>query len=51
MGEREECELGDREKLREKGKECEWERGEGECGLGERKTGEECKFGEKEIEE
>lgn len=25
--------------------------GEGECGLGERKTGEECKFGEKEIEE
>lgn len=27
MGEREECELGDREKLGEKGKKCEWERG------------------------
>lgn len=29
IGEREDCELGDREKLREKGKECEWERGGG----------------------
>lgn len=50
MGEREDCELGDKEKLREKGKECEWERGGGECELGERKK-EECKFGEKEMEE
>lgn len=29
IGEREDCELGDREKLREKRKECEWERGGG----------------------
>lgn len=39
-GEREDCELGDREKLREKGKECEWERGGGRvCVRREKKGG------------
>lgn len=39
MGEREECELGDREKLREKGKECEWERGGGRVWIRREKNG------------
>lgn len=39
MGEREECELGEREKLREKGKECEWERGGGRVWIRREKNG------------
>lgn len=39
IGEREDCELGDREKLREKGKSVSGREGEEECELGERKKG------------